>query len=236
MHVVDLNADVGEWESFPNADVGLMPFLSSANISCGAHAGNAEVIARTVALALRHQVAIGAHPGFDDRLGFGRRELVVDRVELIDSLETQIVRLKEVAERQGGRLTHVKPHGALYNMAARDRAIADTIASVVARIDPSLALIGLSGSELVRAGARALLATMSETFADLAYQADGTLAPRSTEGAVLKLRLTRASAERQTPRRCLPCSNSQDCASNAATPAFCAGSTGGIAPGGLISF
>ena len=185
MIVVDLNADVGEWDSTDAGDVALMPFITSANVACGVHAGNPEVMATTVAIAARHGVAVGAHPSLDDRVSFGRRELPVTDVEIRELLTVQVGKLVEIAAHQLVRLRHVKPHGALYNMAARDRRVADAIAGAVAEIDRSLVLVGLAGSELIAAGQNAGLMTASEAFADRGYLADGSLAPRSTPDAVL---------------------------------------------------
>src|SRR5262245_35053694 len=132
-----------------------MPFVSSANIACGFHAGNSQVMTSTVQLAKGLGVAIGAHPSFQDRDGFGRREMQVGTPELENLVAYQIGALAEVASAVGARLNHVKPHGALYNMAARDASMADAIARAVQTVDPSLVLFGLSGSELVAAGERA---------------------------------------------------------------------------------
>ena len=185
---IDLNADVGE--SFGAYTIGQDPILlqhiTSANVACGFHAGDPGVMRITVALAKQHGVAIGAHPGFADLVGFGRRELHATPREIEDLVVYQIGALTAVAAAQGERLQHVKPHGALFNMAARDRALADAIARAVAAVDRSLVLFGLAGSELVRAGDRAGLRTASEAFADRAYARDGTLVPRSTPGAVIE--------------------------------------------------
>jgi UPF0271 protein len=185
MRVVDLNADVGESESPGPVDADLMRSVTSANVACGVHAGNAEVMGATVRLALRHGVAVGAHPSLDDRPHFGRRELPVTDEEVDLLIRTQVRTLAEIALRAGARLRHVKPHGALYNMAARDPRLATAIASAVAQVDPELALVGLSGSALIAAGRAAGLITVSEAFADRGYLADGSLAPRSAPDAVL---------------------------------------------------
>src|SRR5688572_26497818 len=145
---VDLNADVGE--SFGAYTIGqdriLLPHITSANVACGFHAGDPGVMRTTVALARQHGVAIGAHPGFADIAGFGRRELHATAQEVEDLVVYQIGALAAVAAAQGERLQHVKPHGALFNMAARDRALADAVARAVAAVDPSLVLFGLAGS------------------------------------------------------------------------------------------
>ena len=179
---IDLNADVGE---SIGDDEGVMPFVSSANIACGFHAGNPQIMRSTVQLARNLGVAIGAHPSFQDREGFGRREMQLGQAELENLVAYQIGALAAVAGSLGTRLNHVKPHGALYNMAARDPAMADAIARAVQTVDASLVLFGLSGSQLVAAGERAGLAVASEVFADRGYRADGSLAPRGTPGAVL---------------------------------------------------
>ncbi len=189
---VDLNADVGEGRSAavgtpapPCGDAAIMPSITSANVACGFHAGDPGVMRATVALARDHGVAVGAHPGFPDVEGFGRRELQVSPRDVEDFVAYQVGALAAIAAAQGVRLQHVKPHGALFNMAARDAALADAIARAAAGIDRELVLFGLPESELVAAGARAGLRTAREGFADRAYQADGALVPRSQPGAVI---------------------------------------------------
>jgi UPF0271 protein len=188
-HVVqiDLNADVGE--SFGayryGDDEGVLPSVSSANIACGFHAGDPAVMRRTVQLARRLGVAAGAHPGFPDLPGFGRRDMHLTTAELENLVAYQIGALAAVAAIEGVRLVHVKPHGALYNMAARDAGLADAIARAIRAVDAALVLFGLSGSELVSAGERAGLRVASEVFADRGYQPDGSLAPRGVPGALL---------------------------------------------------
>ena len=179
---VDLNADVGEGVG---DDAALMPYLSSANIACGYHAGNAAVMRHAIAFARRHQVAVGAHPGFQDRKGFGRRELTMTAAEVEGLVSRQIHTLAEAATEKGVRVTHVKPHGALYNMAARDAGLAAAIARSVAAVDSALLLFGLAGSSLIDEGRKAGLRTVSEVFADRGYRADGSLVPRTEPGAVL---------------------------------------------------
>jgi UPF0271 protein len=184
---VDLNADVGE--SFGAYTIGhdaiLLQHITSANVACGFHAGDPGVMRVTVALAKQHGVAIGAHPGFADLVGFGRRELHATPREVEDLVVYQIGALAAFAAAQGERLQHVKPHGALFNMAARDGALADAVARAIAAVDRSLVLFGLAGSELVMAGDRAGLRTASEVFADRAYTPDGSLVSRRTPGAVI---------------------------------------------------
>jgi UPF0271 protein len=173
----------GPWTMGADADV--MRHISSANIACGAHAGDPQVMRRTVRLAKTHQVAVGAHPGFADLQGFGRREMQADAAEVEDSVLAQIGALAAVARAEGVSLRHVKAHGALYNMAARDRALADAIARAIASFDRSLVMFGLPNSPMIEAGRAAGLAVAAEGFADRAYQPDGSLTPRSRPGAVV---------------------------------------------------
>ena len=180
---LDFNCDLGEG---CGTDAAIVPLISSASIACGAHAGDAATMRETATLCLAHGVAVGAHPSFEDRAHFGRRELVVPGSELEASVRRQIETLAEVVSRLGGRLRHVKPHGALYNLAARDRATADAIARAVHAVDPALVLYGLSGSCLVDAARDMHLAVANEVFAERAYDADGRLAPRGTPGAVIE--------------------------------------------------
>jgi 5-oxoprolinase (ATP-hydrolysing) subunit A len=179
---IDLNADVGE---SIGDDEGVVPAVSSANVACGFHAGNPAIMRTTVQLSKRYGVAVGAHPSFPDMEGFGRREMHVEAAELERLVAYQIRVLAAIALEEGVRLNHVKPHGALYNMAARDAGLADAVARAARGVDPSLVLFGLSGSELTAAGQRAGLRVASEVFADRGYHSDGTLAPRGTPGAVL---------------------------------------------------
>jgi UPF0271 protein len=184
--VVDLNADVGEWDAGPPpAEVELMGVISSANIACGVHAGHESAIATTVELAVRHSVAVGAHPSLDDREHFGRRDVAISPAEAFTLVSTQVRAVARIAAAHDVRLRHVKPHGALYNMAARDRRIADAVAAAVLACDPELVLFGLSGSELIAAGTSTGLRTASEVFADRGYLANGALAPRSVAGALI---------------------------------------------------
>lgn len=192
---IDLNADLGEGRRGSlGQDAELMQSITSANIACGFHAGDPGVMRDTVALAAELGVAVGAHPGFPDLEGFGRRELKVSPADVGDFVAYQVGALAAIAATQGVRLQHVKPHGALFNMAARDAALADAVAQATATIDRSLILFGLPGSELIAAGARAGLKTAAEGFADRAYQRDGALVPRQEAGAVLE------SAERVVQR------------------------------------
>jgi 5-oxoprolinase (ATP-hydrolysing) subunit A len=202
---VDMNSDVGE--SFGVYTIGqdtlLFPHITSANVACGFHAGDPGVMRMTVALAREHRVAIGAHPGFPDLAGFGRRDLHATPREVEDFVVYQIGALAAVAAVQGMRLQHVKPHGALFNMAVLDRALADAIARATAAVDRSLILFGLPRSELIAAGERAGLRTASEVFADRAYEPDGTLVSRRKPDAVIHdpaavvERVTRMAREQQ---------------------------------------
>jgi 5-oxoprolinase (ATP-hydrolysing) subunit A len=180
---IDLNCDLGEGAGH---DAELMPLVTSANIACGLHAGDETTMHRTVELALQHGVAMGAHPSFDDREHFGRRELTVDLQELKRSVLEQIRSLQRVASTYNTSLAHVKPHGALYNMAARDAVVAQVIAEAVYEADSRLLLVGLHGSELITAGRNFGLKTLAEAFADRRYQANGSLVPRSQPGALLE--------------------------------------------------
>ena len=184
---VDLNCDMGEsfgrWEL--GADAEVMPHITSANIACGGHAGDPAVMRRTMRLAERHGVACGAHPGFADLAGFGRREIPITPAEATDLVLWQLGALTAIARSEGVTLRHVKPHGALYNMAARDTALGAAIADGVAQFDRSLVFFGLAGSPMLDAGRAAGLIVAAEGFADRAYEADGSLTPRAVPGAVI---------------------------------------------------
>jgi 5-oxoprolinase (ATP-hydrolysing) subunit A len=184
---VDLNADLGEsFGAWPKGhDAALMPSLSSANVACGFHAGDPGTMRETVALARAHGVAVGAHPGFPDLVGFGRREMQASPREIEDFVLYQVAALAGVAAAQGVGLQHVKAHGALYIMACRHRAMADAIARAVAALDRSLILFGLPHSALLEAGRAAGLRVAAEVFADRAYEADGSLASRAKPGSVI---------------------------------------------------
>jgi UPF0271 protein len=184
---VDINCDMGE--SFGAYEIGaddeVMPHVTSANIACGFHGGDPTVMRRTVAAAVKHGVAVGAHPGLPDLAGFGRRAMQVTPDEVYDLLIYQIGALSGFARAAGVRLTHVKPHGALYNMAAAQPALADAIARAVHDVDAGLVLFGLAGSHLLKAAERAGLARASEAFADRNYLHDGALVPRSRPDALV---------------------------------------------------
>jgi UPF0271 protein len=184
---IDLNADVGEsFGPWPmGADDELIPLVSSVNIACGAHAGDPATILRTVELAARHGVAVGAHPGYPDLVGFGRRDLVMTAADLRASLIAQVGAVQAAARVAGITVGHVKPHGALYNRSAVDVSIATTIAETVRDLDPSLVLVGLAGSVSLVAGRAAGLAVSAEGFADRRYEADGSLRSRQRPGALL---------------------------------------------------
>lgn len=179
---VDLNCDLGEGAG---QDAGLMPLITSANIACGVHAGDERTMRATILLALEHGVAIGAHPSLDDRENFGRIELPVGPDEVFQLVLTQTQALRRAARDCGARVTHVKPHGALYNMAARNTLLADAVARAVYETDPRLVLFGLSGSALLRAGESCGLEVAGEVFADRTYQSDGSLTPRGRPGALI---------------------------------------------------
>ncbi len=187
MKRIDLNCDLGEsfgaWRM--GEDATLLALVSSANIACGFHAGDPAIMQHTVALALAHDVAIGAHVSLPDLQGFGRREMSVGADEVQAMTLYQIGALDAFVRAAGARLAHVKPHGALYNMAARDRALADAIARAVHAFDPRLRLFGLAGSALIDAGKALGLPVAAEAFADRRYLADGSLQPRRESGAVL---------------------------------------------------
>jgi UPF0271 protein len=184
---IDLNADMGEgfgaWTM--GADQELLAYVTSANVACGFHAGDPAVIDRTVALAIHAGVAVGAHPSHFDVRGFGRREIKASAPEVEQDVLYQVGALQAFARSHGGALAHVKPHGALYNQAARDEALAHAIARGVARAGPELVFVGLASSTAMRRAAEAAgLRYAAEAFADRAYGADGHLVPRSVAGSV----------------------------------------------------
>nr|WP_295866652.1 5-oxoprolinase subunit PxpA [uncultured Chitinophaga sp.] len=183
MHYIDLNCDMGE--GLDN-DAAIMPFISSANIACGYHAGDTDTMKKTVSLAAAHNVAVGAHPGFADLENFGRSEQQLSDAALYDLVSTQVYALQIICRAQGVLLHHVKPHGALYNMAARTPAMATVIAKAVKDADSRLKLFGLSNSALISAAAAAGLKPVSEVFADRTYQDDGSLTPRSQPSAMIE--------------------------------------------------
>jgi len=184
---IDLNCDLGE--SFGTYTIGqdeeMMKFVSSVNVACGFHAGDPLVMKQTVTNALSHNLKIGAHPGLPDLQGFGRRMIHITPEEAYALVQYQTGALLAFVKAQGGKLSHVKPHGALYNMAAKDSELAASIAEAVYDLDPELTLFGLSQSELTKAGEEVGLHVAHEVFADRTYQSDGTLTPRSLPNAVL---------------------------------------------------
>ena len=184
---IDINSDMGE--SFGaysiGHDVGLMASITSANIAAGFHAGDPSVLRETIRLAKVRGVAVGAHPGFPDLVGFGRRELNVTPKEAEDMVLYQVAAVAGVAAAEGVRMQHVKPHGALFNVAARSVELSTAIARAVAAFDSSLILFGLPGSEILNAGRAAGLRVAAEVFADRAYEPDGLLASRRKPGAVI---------------------------------------------------
>ena len=184
---IDLNSDLGEsFGPWPmGQDAALMDSITSANIACGFHAGDPGVMRQTITLAKDKGVAIGAHPGFPDLVGFGRREMKATPAEVEDLVLYQVAAVGGMAAAQGMALQHVKAHGALYNMACKDRALADAIARAVAAVDRSLILFGLPNSELLRAGTAAGLPVAAEVFADRAYERDGSLTSRNKPGSVI---------------------------------------------------
>jgi UPF0271 protein len=187
MTAVDLNSDLGEgfgrWSL--GDDEAMLGIVSSANVACGFHAGDPATIRRTVRLAVERGVAIGAHVGYRDLAGFGRRRMDVPSEELQADVAYQVGALAGLAAAEGGRVAYVKPHGALYNTAQVDDRVAEDVAAAVAAVDDALLMLGLPGSAALAAASAAGLATAAEAFADRAYQADGTLVPRSAPGAVL---------------------------------------------------
>lgn len=180
--MIELNADIGEGYD----DAGLMPYLARASIACGGHAGDKASMTAALLLAAGHGVMVGAHPSYPDRVNFGRLPRVASKEVISAWVIQQIEVLAEQAARLGLRLAHVKPHGALYNVAAFDLDVAEAIVNAVVKIDPSMLLVGLSGSRLIEAGQAAGLGVLNEAFADRCYQADGRLVSRETVGALLK--------------------------------------------------
>jgi len=179
---IDINCDLGE--GYPN-DAELMPLISSANIACGFHAGDEETMRKTVALAIENGVSIGAHPGYDDRVNFGRTPKQLSFGEIHDLVIEQILLLRAVCDIFGAKIGHVKPHGALYNQAARDREISAAIVEGIRAISPGLIFYGLPNSVMIEEADRVGLRTASEVFADRTYRRDGTLTPRTDPDALI---------------------------------------------------
>lgn len=188
MNYVDLNSDLGE--SFGAYTLGMdeeiLQYVSSANVACGWHAGDAVVMEATVALAKKYGTAVGAHPGFPDLMGFGRRNMVVTPEEAKAYVKYQLGALMAFTQSQGVRLQHVKPHGALYNMAAVDEKLAKAMCEAVYEVDKNILFMGLAGSKMITAAEAVGLKAASEVFADRAYNEDGTLVSRKLPGSMIK--------------------------------------------------
>ena len=184
---IDLNSDLGE--SFGAYKIGMddkvLPLVTSANIACGFHAGDPSVMKKTVDLAVKSGCALGAHPGYPDLVGFGRRKMAVSPADVYAMVVYQVGALSAFAKAAGTRLQHVKPHGAMYNMAAKDPALAEAIAQAIYDVDPKIILFALAGSESVKAAEKVGLKVASEVFADRSYQEDGSLTPRTQSGAMI---------------------------------------------------
>jgi 5-oxoprolinase (ATP-hydrolysing) subunit A len=180
--MIDINCDMGEGI---NNEHLLMPYISSANIACGVHAGDITTMQQVVQLCLQHKVKIGAHPSFEDRINFGRVVMHLSADAIISLITTQMQLLNDIVVAQGGSLHHVKPHGALYNLAAKDNTVANAIAAAVKNFNSSLVVYGLSGSVMIDEAQRINLATANEVFADRTYQDDGSLTPRTEPKALI---------------------------------------------------
>ncbi len=199
MYSIDLNCDMGE--SFGAYKIGndeeVLEFITSANIACGFHGGDPSVMNKTVKLALEKNVAIGAHVGLQDLVGFGRRNISISPREAYDLTVYQIGALHGFAKAYGGRINHVKPHGALYNMAAKSEELSKAIAEAVYKVDSELVLFGLSGSKLIKEGEKIGLKVANEVFADRTYTDEGMLTPRKDMNALIK---DKSEASRQVVR------------------------------------
>lgn len=180
---IDINCDMGEGMG---NDAAIMPYITSANIACGFHAGNGETIRRTIDLALQHKVHIGAHPSFRDKENFGRREMQLPLDKVYAIVIEQLIKMDLIAKEKGATLHHVKPHGALYNMAARDAKLARAVVQAVKDFSDDIILYGLSGSCLISEANAIGLRTASEVFADRTYGDDGSLTPRSQPNALIE--------------------------------------------------
>ncbi|WP_085524292.1 5-oxoprolinase subunit PxpA [Tuberibacillus sp. Marseille-P3662] len=187
MPTVDLNCDMGE--SFgvykKGTDEAILDFVTSANIACGFHAGDTATMRQTVQMALEKNVGIGAHPGLQDLVGFGRRNIDISPQDAYNLVVYQIGALNAFVTSEGGELQHVKPHGALFNMAAKSTSLSEAIAEAIYKVNPELILFGLAGSELVKAGKKIGLRSASEVFSDRTYQADGSLTSRQESDALI---------------------------------------------------
>ncbi len=184
---MDINCDMGEsfWDRKVGSDEEIMPFISSANIACGFHGGDPVTIEKTINVAIKNQVSIGAHPSFYDLEGFGRNEMSLTKEELSAVLRYQISAVKGMVTALGGKLSHVKPHGALYNMVARSEMYSEVLVDTVHQIDPTLRLFGLPNSVTEQVARQKGLVFVPEAFADRAYNHDGTLVRRNESGAVI---------------------------------------------------
>ncbi len=180
---IDVNCDIGEGAG---NDADLMPFISSANIACGYHAGDDRIMKKTIERCQKYNVAIGAHPGFNDKPNFGRTPMNLNEAELYKLMWEQLEIIQKHCQENNAQLHHVKPHSALYNMAANSKAISHTLASAVKDFNPRLIFYGLSGSCMIDQAKKIGLLTASEVFADRTYQADGTLTPRSHNRALIE--------------------------------------------------
>jgi UPF0271 protein len=187
MHIVDINCDMGE--SFGAYKMGrdeeILDYITSANIACGYHAGDPATMRKTVKMALDKNVGIGVHPGLQDLSGFGRRDISITSQEAYDLVVYQIGALYGFVKSEGGKLQHVKPHGALFNMASKSAPLSEAIAEAVYKVDPELILFGLAGSELVKAGKKIGLRSAHEVFSDRTYQEDGSLTSRRESNALI---------------------------------------------------
>lgn len=180
--IIDINCDLGEGADIEEQ---IMPYISSANIACGFHAGHIDLIRSTISLCLEHDVGIGAHPSFLDLENFGRKEMHLTPGEIYSIVQQQLELIQQAAKDAGGVMRHVKPHGALYNMASRDPGISASVVQAVKDVDESLILFGLSGSHFIAEGKKAGLRVAHEVFADRTYLHDGHLTPRSQQGALI---------------------------------------------------
>ena len=181
---IDLNCDMGE--NIGN-DEAIMPYITSANVACGLHAGDSRTMQETIRLAKKHGISVGAHPGWKDAEGFGRREMILPLNEVEGLILYQIGALYAIAKAEGVELYHVKPHGALYNQAAKDRTLANAIARAVKRFSGELVLVGLAGSGLIEAGIEVGLRVANEGFPDRNYNSDGTLVSRKKSNAIIEM-------------------------------------------------
>ena len=193
MPAIDINCDMGEsthlWPYHIDNDIALLPFLSSINIACGSHAGDEDTMRRLVELAMEQGIAIGAHPSYQDRVNFGRIDMMdkeISAEDLPDILVYQINKLQKICHEFGTKIHHVKPHGALYNRAAWDGVVSSYICTSINEVDNSIILYGLSGSEMKTKAEAYKIKFVNEVFADRSYQDDGSLTPRSDQNALIK--------------------------------------------------